>query len=51
MKAILLSIPLFVTALSAIAQCDKKVTWYASKGEMYNTSGTLLRYEGRFDLY
>ena len=42
MKAILLSILLFVTAFSAISQCDKKVTWYASKGEMYNTSGTLL---------
>jgi len=42
MKAILLSILLFVTGLNAISQCDKKVTWYASKGEMYDTSGNLL---------
>ena len=42
MKAILISILLFVTGLNAISQCDKKMTWYGSKGEMYDTSGTLL---------
>lgn len=41
MKAILLSI-LFVTSLQAISQCDKKVTWYASKGDMFDATGTLL---------
>lgn len=41
MKAILMSI-LFVTSLQAISQCDKKVTWYASKGDMFDATGTLL---------
>lgn len=33
---------LFVTSLQAISQCDKKVTWYASKGDMFDATGTLL---------
>jgi hypothetical protein len=42
MKVILLSAILFVTGLQAISQCDKKVTWYASKGNMFDASGSLL---------
>ena len=42
MKAICISLILFVASSQAIAQCDKKVTWYASKGEMYDASGALL---------
>ena len=42
MKAILLSFILFATSLQVISQCDKKVTWYASKGDMFDASGTLL---------
>jgi hypothetical protein len=42
MKAILISFILFITSLQAISQCDKKVTWYASKGEMFDASGNLL---------
>lgn len=33
---------LFVTSLQAISQCDKKVTWCASKGDMFDATGTLL---------
>lgn len=42
MKGILIFFILFVTSLQAISQCDKKVTWYASKGDMLDASGTLL---------
>lgn len=42
MKAILISFILFVASLQAISQCDKKVNWYASKGDMFDASGTLL---------
>jgi hypothetical protein len=42
MKAILLSLLLVIKCLNAMSQCDKKMTWYASKGEMYDTNGTLL---------
>ncbi len=42
MKAILLSLVLFVASLPAMSQCDKKVSWYATKGEMYDTNGGLL---------
>jgi len=42
MKAILIFFILFVTSLQAISQCDKKVTWYASKGDMLDASGALL---------
>ncbi|HET9276539.1 MAG TPA: hypothetical protein VFN95_00085 [Flavitalea sp.] len=42
MKTILVSSILFVSSLQAISQCDKKVTWYGSKGEMFDTNGTLL---------
>jgi hypothetical protein len=42
MKAILVFFILFVSGLQAISQCDKKVTWYGTKGEMFDASGTLL---------
>ena len=42
MKTILLWFIIFATSLQAISQCDKKVTWYASKGEMLDISGALL---------
>lgn len=42
MKAILGIFILFVTSLQAVSQCDKKVTWYASKGDMFDASGTRL---------
>lgn len=42
MKAILVFFMLFISSLQAISQCDKKVTWYGSKGEMFDTNGTLL---------
>lgn len=42
MKTILVSFILFVSSLQAISQCEKKVTWYGSKGEMFDTNGTLL---------
>ena len=42
MKTIILSCILFIAGLPAISQCDKKVTWYATKGEMYDASGSLL---------
>ena len=42
MKTILLAFILFVTSLQAISQCDKKVTWYASKGDMFDQGGNLL---------
>lgn len=37
-----MSILLVAIGLGAAAQCDQKVSWYASKGEMYDTKGTLL---------
>src|SRR4030095_5575869 len=42
MKAILISFILFITSLQAISQCDKKVTWYATKGDMCDANGTVL---------
>lgn len=42
MKTILAFFILFVTSLPAISQCDRKVTWYASKGDMLDANGTLL---------
>lgn len=42
MKTILISFILFVTSLQAISQCDKKVIWYASKGDMFDAHGTRL---------
>ena len=42
MKTILFFAMLVVTGIHANSQCDKKVSWYATKGEMYNTNGDLL---------
>jgi hypothetical protein len=42
MKAILVFFILFVSSLQAMSQCDKKVTWYGAKGEMFDANGTLL---------
>jgi len=42
MKAILLFSIVFVTSFNAKSQCDKKITWYAAKGEMLDASGALL---------
>lgn len=42
MKTILICFIIVATSLQAISQCDKKVTWYASKGEMLDIGGTLL---------
>ena len=42
MKAICISLILFVASSQVIAQCDKKVTWYASKGDMVDISGNVL---------
>ncbi|HKC35180.1 MAG TPA: hypothetical protein VKB95_03925 [Chitinophagaceae bacterium] len=42
MKTILFFVMLVATGIQANSQCDKKVTWYATKGEMYNTNGALL---------
>lgn len=42
MKTMLLALVLLVASLQAISQCDRKVNWYAVKGEMYDQSGNLL---------
>jgi hypothetical protein len=42
MKTILFFVMLVVTGIQANSQCDRKVYWYATKGEMYNTNGDLL---------
>ena len=42
MKAICISLILFVISSQAISQCDKKVTWYAAKGDMLDLSGNVL---------
>ena len=42
MKTILLSLVLAIATLQALAQCDKKISWYGVKGEMYNTDGGLM---------
>jgi len=42
MKAILLFSVVVLTSFNAICQCDKKVTWYATKGEMLDATGALL---------
>jgi len=42
MKAILVFFILLVTSLQAISQCNKKVTWYAAKGDMLDANGGVL---------
>ena len=42
MKTILISFILFTVGLQAISQCDKKVTWYGSRGDMVDASGSVL---------
>jgi hypothetical protein len=42
MKVILLFVILSVASLHALSQCDKKVAWYGTKGEMYDANGGLL---------
>ena len=42
MKIIFFFVMLVITGIEANSQCDKKVTWFATKGEMYHTNGTLL---------
>ena len=42
MKFILAVVMLVVSGMQANSQCDKKVTWYAVKGEMYDANGGLL---------
>jgi len=42
MKTILIFFMLFITSLQGTSQCDKKVTWYGSKGDMLDASGSLL---------
>ena len=42
MKAIFLLFILITASVQAISQCDKKVTWYASKGDMLDANGSLL---------
>jgi hypothetical protein len=42
MKAILVFFVLLVSSSEAFSQCDKKVTWYGAKGEMFDANGTLL---------
>ena len=42
MKAILLSFILSIASFQVMSQCDKKVTWYAAKGDMFDANGTLL---------
>ena len=42
MKVLFICFILFVSTLEATSQCDKKVTWYAVKGDMFDTSGNLL---------
>ena len=42
MKFIFAVVMLVVTGMHANSQCDKKVTWYGVKGEMYDANGGLL---------
>jgi hypothetical protein len=42
-KTILAFVILFITGLQAMAQCDKKVTWQASKADMFDAKGNLLQ--------
>ena len=47
MKIFFAVVMLVVTGMQAHSQCDKKIKWYAAKGEMYDTSGGLL--DTKFD--
>jgi hypothetical protein len=42
MKSIFIFLALLIASSQAISQCDKKVMWYASKGEMLDASGKVL---------
>ena len=42
MKAICISLILFFTSSQVFAQCDKKVSWFVSKGDMVDISGNVL---------
>jgi hypothetical protein len=43
MQKIILALSLvIVTGLTAVAQCDKKIKWTASKAEMYDQSGNVI---------
>ena len=42
MKIILPILILLVTSFQATCQCDKKITWYATKGDMLDASNNLL---------
>ena len=42
MKIIFSLLLLLITGLPVFSQCDKKVSWYATRGEMYDAAGTLL---------
>lgn len=42
MKFILAVVMLVVTGMQANSQCDKQVSWYGVKGEMYDANGGLL---------
>lgn len=42
MRIVFAFIMFVITGVQASSQCDKKVTWYGSKGEMYDTNGALL---------
>lgn len=42
MKTIFFAFIICVASLQATSQCDKKVNWYGTKGEMYDQNGGLL---------
>ena len=42
MKIFFAVVMLIITGMQANSQCDKKIKWYAAKGEMYHTNGNLL---------
>jgi hypothetical protein len=42
-KIILALAMLLLTGLQGIAQCDKKVTWHATKADLIDANGTLLQ--------
>jgi len=42
MKIFFAVVMLIITGMQANSQCDKKIKWYAVKGEMYHTNGNLL---------
>ena len=43
MKVIIAIVVLFFTGLQANSQCENKVTWYASKADMVDASGSVLQ--------